>query len=157
MVGARFIPFSGSRTLAVCGLVLLLALPFTPSADAQSQPSIQPLFSFASASVSPSKPKMQEWLHCSPRSTPTVRRSRLGRRHVRDAFLLSSLLPHSDPVFPSVSPPVPPALLSYPAATGPRDFACFDVGALFFAELLCFFKVDLLIHCDCTVECVDHW
>ena len=26
-----------------------------------------------------------------------------------------------------------------------------------FRELLCFFKVDLLIHCDCTVECVDHW
>jgi hypothetical protein len=28
--------------------------------------------------------------------------------------------------------------------TGPRDFARFDVGSLFFAELLCF-KVDLLI------------
>jgi hypothetical protein len=34
--------------------------------------------------------------------------------------------------------------------TGPRDFARFDVGSLFFAELLCFFKVDRLIHCDCT-------
>ena len=42
--------FSGSRTLAVCGLVLLLALSFTPSAAAQSQPSIQPLFSFACSS-----------------------------------------------------------------------------------------------------------
>jgi hypothetical protein len=24
-------------------------------------------------------------------------------------------------------------------------------------ELVFFFKVDLLIYCDCTVECVDHW
>jgi hypothetical protein len=23
--------------------------------------------------------------------------------------------------------------------------------------LLCFSKVDLLICCDCTLECVDHW
>jgi hypothetical protein len=29
--------------------------------------------------------------------------------------------------------------------TGPRPFARFDVGSLFFAELLSFFKVDLLI------------
>src|ERR1039457_7095105 len=39
---------------------------------------------------------------------------------------------------------------------GPRGFAGFAVASLFFRELLCFFKVDLLIHCDCTVECVDH-
>ena len=39
--------------------------------------------------------------------------------------------------------------------TGPRDFARFDGCSLFFRELLSFFKVDLLIHCDCTVECVD--
>jgi len=39
---------------------------------------------------------------------------------------------------------------------GPRGFARFDVGSLFFPELLCLFKVDLLIHCDCTIECVDH-
>jgi hypothetical protein len=25
------------------------------------------------------------------------------------------------------------------------------------ADLLFFFKVDLLIYCDCTVECFDHW
>jgi hypothetical protein len=31
-----------------------------------------------------------------------------------------------------------------------RDFARLDVGSLFFAELLYFFKVDLLTHFDCT-------
>jgi hypothetical protein len=41
--------------------------------------------------------------------------------------------------------------------TGPRDFARFVVGSLFFPELLCFFKVDLLSRFDCTLECVDHW
>jgi hypothetical protein len=41
--------------------------------------------------------------------------------------------------------------------TGPRDFARFVVGSLFFRELLCFFKVDLLSCFDCTLECVDHW
>src|SRR5712692_11986145 len=40
--------------------------------------------------------------------------------------------------------------------TGPRDFARFDVSSLFFPELLCFFKVDLLSRFDCTLECVDH-
>ena len=40
--------------------------------------------------------------------------------------------------------------------TGPRDFVRFDVGSLFFPELLCFFKVDLLSRFDCTLECVDH-
>ena len=34
--------------------------------------------------------------------------------------------------------------------TGPRDFARFDVSSLFFRELLCFFKVDLLSRFDCT-------
>src|SRR5580704_2004854 len=37
--------------------------------------------------------------------------------------------------------------------TGPRDFVRFDVGSLFFPELLCFFKVDLLSPFDCTLEC----
>jgi hypothetical protein len=32
------------------------------------------------------------------------------------------------------------------------DFARFDDGALFFADLLCFFKVDLVIHRDCSLE-----
>jgi Transposase DDE domain group 1 len=32
----------------------------------------------------------------------------------------------------------------YPAAPGPRDFARFDVGSLFLAELLCFFLLNLL-------------
>ena len=41
--------------------------------------------------------------------------------------------------------------------TGPRDFVRFVVGSLFFPELLCFFKVDLLSRFDCTLECVDHW
>src|SRR6266849_6355153 len=62
-----------------------------------------------------------------------------------DALLRRSLLPpFSDPAFPSAFPPVPPALLSYPAAPGARDFARFDVTSLFFPELLCFFKVVLL-------------
>lgn len=40
--------------------------------------------------------------------------------------------------------------------TGHRDFARFDVGSLFFRELVCFFKVDLLSRFHCTLECVDH-
>ena len=36
-----------------------------------------------SLSVSPSKPKMRYWLHYSPKSTPTVRRSRLGLSSAR--------------------------------------------------------------------------
>jgi len=40
--------------------------------------------------------------------------------------------------------------------TAPRDFLRFEVGSLFFPELLCFFKVDLLSRFDCTLECVDH-
>jgi hypothetical protein len=39
----------------------------------------------------------------------------------------------------------------------PRDFVGFVVGSLFFPELLCLFKVDLLSRFDCTLECVDHW
>jgi hypothetical protein len=39
--------------------------------------------------------------------------------------------------------------------TGPGDFVRFDVGSLFFPELLSFFKVDLLSRFDCTLECVD--
>src|SRR5580700_9554199 len=43
-----------------------------------------------------------------------------GEAHRSDAFLRRSLLrAFSDPAFPSVFPPVPPALLSYPAAPGP--------------------------------------
>src|SRR5260370_41536193 len=43
-----------------------------------------------------------------------------GEAHRADAFLRRSLLPlFSDPAFPSAFPPVPPALLSYPAAPGP--------------------------------------
>src|ERR1017187_2737394 len=43
-----------------------------------------------------------------------------GEAHRSDAFLRRSLLPpFSDPAFPSAFPPVPPALLSYPAAPGP--------------------------------------
>jgi len=44
-----------------------------------------------------------------------------GEAHSSDAFLRRSLLPpFSDPAFPSAFPPVPPALLSYPAAPAPR-------------------------------------
>src|SRR5271169_4310044 len=43
-----------------------------------------------------------------------------GEAHLADAFLRRSLLPpFSDPAFLSAFPPVPPALLSYPAAPGP--------------------------------------
>src|SRR6266403_641911 len=43
-----------------------------------------------------------------------------GEAHRSDAFLRRSLLPPlSDPAFLSAFPPVPPALLSYPAAPGP--------------------------------------
>jgi len=33
----------------------------------------------------------------------------------------------------------------------PSDFVGFDVGSLFFPELLCFLKVDLLSRFDCTL------
>jgi len=36
--------------------------------------------------------------------------------------------------------------------TGTLDFARFDDRSLFFADLLCFFKVDLVIHRDCTLD-----
>src|ERR1700688_5052781 len=42
-----------------------------------------------------------------------------GETYLADPLLLCSLLPPSNPVFSSVSPPVPPALPSYPAALGP--------------------------------------
>src|SRR5712671_2494440 len=43
-----------------------------------------------------------------------------GEAHLDYAFLRRSLLrAFSDPAFPSVFPPVPPALPSYPAALGP--------------------------------------
>src|SRR5271167_1266639 len=43
-----------------------------------------------------------------------------GEAHLADALLRRSLLPpFSDPAFPSVFLPVPPALPSYPAALGP--------------------------------------
>src|ERR1017187_594123 len=43
-----------------------------------------------------------------------------GEAHLADALLRRSVLPpFSDPAFPSVFPPVPPALPSYPAASGP--------------------------------------
>src|SRR6266849_3446207 len=43
-----------------------------------------------------------------------------GEAHRSEAFLRRSLLPpFSDPAFLSAFPPVPPALLSYPAAPGP--------------------------------------
>src|SRR5271169_3431679 len=43
-----------------------------------------------------------------------------GEAHRADAFLRRSLLPlFSDPAFLSAFPPVPPVLLSYPAAPGP--------------------------------------
>src|SRR5207244_2785742 len=43
-----------------------------------------------------------------------------GEAHRADAFLRRSLLPPlSDPALLSAFPPVPPALLSYPAAPGP--------------------------------------
>jgi hypothetical protein len=38
--------------------------------------------------------------------------------------------------------------------TVPGDFVRFDVGSLFFPELLCCFKVDLLSRFNCTLECV---
>src|SRR5882724_3140435 len=45
-----------------------------------------------------------------------------GEAHLADALLWCSLLtPFSDPAFPSVFPPDPPALPSYPAASGPAS------------------------------------
>src|SRR5580693_4002632 len=77
-----------------------------------------------------------------------------GEAHLADSFLLRWLLPLLDPAFPSVPPPTPPVLPSYPAALGPATSPASMSVHSSFAELLCFFKVDLLIHCDCTVECV---
>src|SRR6266568_2290156 len=80
-----------------------------------------------------------------------------GQAHLADALLRRSLLPpFSDPAFPSAFPPVPPALPSYPVAPGPLPSSASMFGSLFFRELLCFFKVDLLSRFDCTLECVDH-
>jgi hypothetical protein len=62
-------------------------------------------------------------LHRSPRSTPTIRRSRLARSSPRGcsspALVAATFFGFSHPAFPSVFPPVPPALPSYPAALGP--------------------------------------
>jgi hypothetical protein len=86
--------------------------------------------------------------------TPTVRRSRLGRispRGCSSPALVAATFFGSSFFF---SFPTSSASTSFVSrCTGPRDFARFDIGSLFFRELLCFLKVDLLIHCDCTVEC----
>ena len=75
-----------------------------------------------------------------------------GEAHLADDLLLRSLLPLSDPAF-LLSFPTNSASTSFISrCTGPRAFARFDVGSLFLGELLCFFKVDLLIHCDCTLD-----
>src|SRR6202021_2546172 len=47
-----------------------------------------------------------------------------GEAHRANAFLRRSLIPpFSDPAFPLVFPPVPPALPSYPAALGPATLS----------------------------------
>ncbi len=90
------------------------------------------------------------------RSTPTVRRSRLGPTVflLRFSFaLVDTAGPSSFPVnFPRTS-----ASTSFASrCTGPRAFVRFKVGSLRCEDLLCFFKVDLLSRFDCTLECVDH-
>src|SRR5258707_14450863 len=55
-----------------------------------------------------------------PDLRPPSDRRDWGEAHRSEAFLRRSLLPpFSDPAFLSAFPPVPPALLSYPAAPGP--------------------------------------
>ena len=79
-----------------------------------------------------------------------------GRSSCRSSTGMATLSIFSGPAFSSAFPPDQPALDLYPPAPGPRDFARFDVGSFFPAELLCFFKVDLLTRCDGTAECAGH-
>src|ERR1700674_4413571 len=75
-----------------------------------------------------------------------------GEAHRANAFLRRSLIPpFSDPAFPSVFPTSSASTSFVSRCTGPRDFVGFDCCSLFFPELLCFFKVDLLSRFDCTL------
>src|SRR5215471_6906671 len=108
-----------------------------------------------SASVSPCRSKMQYLLHWSPRSTPTVKRSRLGFRSPRWCFsdgLTDATFGFSFSRNRPTSSANTSLVSRRPVFPG---FAGFVRNSLFFPDLLSFCKVDLLIHCDCTVECVD--
>src|SRR5262244_261276 len=92
-----------------------------------------------------------------PRSTPTVNRSRFGLSPSRPC---ASLEPAAATFWFSFfrNRPTSSASTSFVSRCPVLlDLVRFAVGSLFFPELLCFFKVDLLIHFDCTVECADHW
>src|SRR5580692_7466240 len=79
-----------------------------------------------------------------------------GEAHLADSFLLRWLLPLSDPAFPSVSPPTPPVLPSYPAAPGPAtSHASTSVHYSFESCYASSRSVSLAVF-DCTLECVDH-
>src|SRR6202022_3237691 len=84
---------------------------------------------------------------------PTRRRSRLGRSSPRLCFSPALVAASFFGSSFSFSFPTSSASTSFVSRRiGPRGFARFDVGSLFFPELLCLFKVDLLIHCDCTLS-----
>src|SRR6266851_8075929 len=90
----------------------------------------------------------------SAQATPTVKRSRLGRSSPRGCFSPALVAATFFGSSFSFSFPTSSASTSFVSRRiGSRGFARFVVGSLFFPELLCLFKVDLLIHCDCTVEC----
>ena len=76
---------------------------------------------------------------------------------VADPLLLGSPTSPSAPAFLSVSPPAPPALPWFLAALGaellPASLSVPSLGENCYSCP----RVDLLIYCDCTVECVDHW
>jgi hypothetical protein len=122
----------------------------------------------------------QPWDECASRAGSRVRRLRIHDvQQNMDDFIAANAENHTPlarrrVVEASVSPsqiqnavvaPLVPQIHAHSSAstsfvsrcTGPRDFARFVVGSLFFPELLCFFKVDLLSRFDCTLECADHW
>ena len=78
--------------------------------------------------------------------SPIVRRSRLERSPPPEGSRPVLVPTEFEPSFPTNS-----ASTSFVSrCTKFRLFARFGVGSLFFAELVCFFKVDLLIRFDCT-------
>jgi hypothetical protein len=103
-----------------------------------------------SLSVSPSKPKMQYWLHWSAKSTPAVRRSRLGPSSARCPPFLSLIVLAFSSSFPSVSLPTPPAPPSFLGARGGETSPVSLSVPSSLQNCYSPSTVDLLIHCDCT-------
>src|ERR1700758_5451114 len=92
----------------------------------------------SSVSVSPSRPRCSIGSIGPPSPLLPSDDRDSGEAHLADALLRPSLLPpFSDPAFPSVFPPVPLALSSYPVASGPTSSAASMSVHSSFRELLC--------------------